>query len=142
MKALHTWICATCRRAHGLRASQIALTPPVRRRPLSSSSPLWAGQSTAPKDDDGHQLQVEAEEEAGAMSRRLSGMAEETFETGSRSNCKLMEDAGFSERLKEQLQARIAQTAFKAQHQQTIAEVNLPVCLRKLMSRPPTMSLT
>ena len=62
------------------------------------------------------------------MSRRLSEMAEETMDTGSKSDRKMMEDAGFSEDLKKQLEERIAQSAFKAENQQAFSEINMPVC--------------
>ena len=61
------------------------------------------------------------------MSRRLSEMAEETMDTGSRSDRKLVEDAGFSEELKRKLEDRIVQTAFQAENQQAFSEVNMPV---------------
>lgn len=54
-------------------------------------------------------------------------MAEESMDTGSKSDRKLMEDAGFSEELKRTLEERIAQTAFKAENQQVFSEVNMPV---------------
>jgi hypothetical protein len=61
------------------------------------------------------------------MSRRLSEMVEETVDTGSKSDRKLMQDAGFSEELKRKLEERIAQTAFQAENQQAFSEVNMPV---------------
>jgi hypothetical protein len=61
------------------------------------------------------------------MSRRLSEMAEEKIDTGSKSDRKLMEDAGFSEELKRKLEERIAQTTFQAENQQAFSEVNMPV---------------
>jgi len=62
------------------------------------------------------------------MSRRLSEMAEETIDTGSKSDRKMMQDVGFSEDLKKRLQQRIAQSAFQAENQQAISVANLPVC--------------
>ena len=61
------------------------------------------------------------------MSKRLSEMAEETMDTGSKSDRKLMQDAGFSEELKRKLEERIAQTAFQAENQQAFSEVNIQV---------------
>jgi hypothetical protein len=55
-------------------------------------------------------------------------MAEESMDTGSKSDRKLMKDAGFSEELKKQLEERIAQTAFRAEHPQAFSEVDMPVC--------------
>ncbi len=66
-------------------------------------------------------------EEQGALSRRLSEMAEETMNTGSKSDRKLMQDAGFSDDLKKQLEDRIAQTSFPAQNQRAASQVNMPV---------------
>ncbi|EXJ95023.1 hypothetical protein A1O1_00141 [Capronia coronata CBS 617.96] len=60
------------------------------------------------------------------MSRRLAGMAEETIDTGSKSDRKLMQDAGFSDELKKQLEERIAQTGFAAENQRAASVVNLP----------------
>ena len=40
---------------------------------------------------------------------------------------KLMQDIGFSDDLKKQLEERIAQTSFKAGHQQAISQADLPV---------------
>ena len=54
-------------------------------------------------------------------------MAEETMETGSKSDTKLIEDAGFSDELKKRLEERIAQTSFNAQNQQALSQANMPV---------------
>lgn len=54
-------------------------------------------------------------------------MAEETMDTGSKSDRKMMQDVGFSEDLKKQLEQRIAQSAFQAENQQAISVANLPV---------------
>ena len=61
------------------------------------------------------------------MSRRLSEMAEETMERGSKSDQKLMVDAGFSEGLKRQLEDRIAQTTFNVENQRAIGQAEMPV---------------
>ncbi|KAK5045675.1 hypothetical protein LTR84_009044 [Exophiala bonariae] len=65
-------------------------------------------------------------EQEGAMSRRLAEMVEETMDTGSKSDRKLMQDVGFSDELKKQLEERIAQTAFAAQNQQAASQVSMP----------------
>ena len=61
------------------------------------------------------------------MSRRLSEIAEETMDTGSKSDRKMMQDVGFSEDLKKKLEERIAQSAFQADNQQAISVAKLPV---------------
>jgi hypothetical protein len=55
-------------------------------------------------------------------------MTEETMVTGSKSDRKMMQDVGFSEDLKKQLEQRIAQSTFQAENQQAISISNLPVC--------------
>lgn len=67
------------------------------------------------------------------------------MDKSSKSDRKLMQDAGFSEELKRKLEERIAQTAFKAENQQAFSEVNMPVRFSTIMchsyakfySRPP-----
>ena len=49
------------------------------------------------------------------------------MDTGSKSDRKMMQDVGFSEDLKKQLEERIAQSAFQAENQQAISVANLPV---------------
>lgn len=60
------------------------------------------------------------------MSRRLADMAEETMDSGSKSDQKLMKEV-FSDELKKQLEERIAQTSFSGQNQRAASQVNMPV---------------
>lgn len=53
-------------------------------------------------------------------------MAEETMDTGSKSDRKMMSDAGFSDDLKKQLEERIAQTAFQSENQQALSQASIP----------------
>lgn len=54
-------------------------------------------------------------------------MTEETMETGGRSAQKAMNEAGFSEELKKQLESRIAETTFRSQNQQALSQAEMPV---------------
>lgn len=54
-------------------------------------------------------------------------MAEETMDTGSKSDRKLMQEAGFSEELKKRLEERIAQTGSAALNQRAASQVDMPV---------------
>jgi hypothetical protein len=56
-------------------------------------------------------------------------MAEETMDTGSKSDRRLMREAGFSEELKKQLEEKIAQASFtgQGQDQQAASQVTMPV---------------
>ena len=71
---------------------------------------------------------MQKSKEQGALSRRLTEMAEETMDSGSKSDRKLMQEAGFSEELKKELEERLAQTSFAAQNQRAASQVSMPVC--------------
>jgi hypothetical protein len=125
MRSTPARISSNCLRAYS--PPTIRSQKSIALRTFSSHSPLAAGKATSPSDEDEDAKQNVGQEE-GAMSRRLSEMVEETMDTGSKSDRKLMQDAGFSEELKKKLEERIAQTAFQAENQQAFSEVNMPVC--------------
>ena len=60
------------------------------------------------------------------MSRRLAQMSEEGLETGGRSAQKAVEEAGFSEELKRQLEEKIASANFASENASAFAQVNMP----------------
>jgi hypothetical protein len=124
MRSTSARISSNCLRAYS--PPTIRSQKSIALRTFSSHSPLAAGKATSPSDEDENAKQNVGQEE-GAMSRRLSEMVEETMDTGSKSDRKLMQDAGFSEELKKKLEERIAQTAFQAENQQAFSEVNVPV---------------
>lgn len=62
------------------------------------------------------------------MTRRLSEMAEEAMLEGGRSARKNMQQAGFSEDLKKQLEERIAASSFQSEYPAAHAIVDMPVC--------------
>ena len=65
--------------------------------------------------------------EKGAMSRRLEDMTEESVLNGGRGARKSMEDAGFSEELKETLLAKLEDGKFRLNNISAFTEVNMPV---------------
>lgn len=54
-------------------------------------------------------------------------MTGETVEQGGRSAQKAVEDAGFSEELKQRLEARIADSKFNSENPAAFSQINLPV---------------
>ena len=54
-------------------------------------------------------------------------MTGKTVEQGGRSAQKAVEDAGFSEELKQRLEARIADSKFKSENPAAFAQIDLPV---------------
>lgn len=125
------WTCSRCllqaQRLRGvaLKAPRLDYRAIIRSdRTFSSTSFVADEKSSGSIETQNH---VRNEQEKGAMSRRLADMAEETMDTGSKSDRKLMKEAGFSEELKAQLEQRIAQTSFNAENQQAISQVTMPV---------------
>ena len=70
---------------------------------------------------------MEVSAEQGAMSRRLTEMTEQSLEGGTRRARKTVEEAGFSEELKRQLEERLLDARFREDNVTTFAQVNLPV---------------
>jgi hypothetical protein len=125
------WTCSSCLPAQ--RTKVAALTTPVAAfRNFRSAPPVASGQAVARKheEDDAHEADDACEigEEGGAMSRRLAQMTEEAMGDGESSAAKDIQAAGFSGELKEQLEARIADSAFRGQNQRAFAESGMPVC--------------
>jgi hypothetical protein len=85
------------------------------------------GQSVASQEGD-----VEASVEQGAMSRRLTEMTEQSLEGSTRQAQKTVEEAGFSEGLKRQLEERLLDAKFREDNVTAFAQVNLPVSMGQL----------
>ncbi|KAJ5403492.1 hypothetical protein N7509_003363 [Penicillium cosmopolitanum] len=72
---------------------------------------------------DGNQ---EEEKEQSAMSRRLSQMTEDAMLEGGRSARRNIENAGFSEDLKKQLEERVLASSFKSEHAAAHSILDMP----------------
>lgn len=108
------YICARCQRARAR---------PSRHRSAAFDRRYVSNGSSPPKPEDGAQ---EEEKEQGALSRRLAQMSEESLETGGSTARKAVEEAGFSEDLKNELVEKIANASFRNQYSNAFAEANLP----------------
>ena len=125
--AAKAWTCARCLRLSSPGLVSRSTPQCTSWQEFHTAVARRAGQATARKDEDEDET---SEQEQGAMSRRLSEMAEETMDTGSKSDRKLMEQVGFSDDLKKQLEERITQTTFRARNQKALSEAELPVSPR------------
>ncbi|KAG8627488.1 hypothetical protein KVT40_004971 [Elsinoe batatas] len=109
------YICSSCLRAAGLHTRNAPLITTSRGyRP----SPPHRETQHAVKDE-------EPEKEQGAMSRRLAELTSESLETGGRSARKAVDEAGFSEDLKKQLEERIANAGFRSDNASAFAQAEL-----------------
>ncbi|EFE43683.1 hypothetical protein TRV_01543 [Trichophyton verrucosum HKI 0517] len=92
-------------------------------RPFSYHQRLY---DQKPHPQDGANKELESDSD-GAMSRRLAEMTEEAITQGGSSTRKnIQQETGFSEELKQRLQERIAETAFKNENAAAISYANLP----------------
>ncbi|ETN37661.1 uncharacterized protein HMPREF1541_07284 [Cyphellophora europaea CBS 101466] len=129
------WTCSRCFQMQ--RRSQVRCRTTARptARYLSSTPPRAEEKPTERDAPTPTQ-----EEEQGAMSRRLSAMVEESIDTGSKSDRRTMQSASntFSEQLKAQLEARIAESSFRTENQLAHTEANLPTYAGKGTSSTAT----
>lgn len=84
-------------------------------------------QNEEPQTKEKQNKSSENEEEQGALSRKLSQMTEDAMLEGGRSARRNMEQAGFSDDLKKELEERIAATSFKSDYAAAHSIVNMPV---------------
>ncbi|EPS27934.1 hypothetical protein PDE_02878 [Penicillium oxalicum 114-2] len=70
--------------------------------------------------------QNESSTEEGAMARRLSQMTEDAIVQGGRSAQRNIENAGFSEELKRQLEERVKAASFKSEHAAAHSILDMP----------------
>ncbi|OJI87107.1 hypothetical protein ASPTUDRAFT_116966 [Aspergillus tubingensis CBS 134.48] len=90
------------------------------RRTAADSKPGEQHENTKSQDES------KKEEEQGAMARRLSEMTEQAVLEGGRSAQRNMQQAGFSDELKQQLEERVAAAAFKNEYAAAHSIVDMP----------------
>lgn len=102
----------------------------VLHRGFSSTSSFQEQQSAAQRvaNEDFRDERNTRTESTGAMSRRLADMTDESLESGGRSATKAVKEAGFSEDLKRQLEAKIHDANFRDENPAAFAQLNIPVC--------------
>ncbi|KAI0466320.1 hypothetical protein F4859DRAFT_303845 [Xylaria cf. heliscus] len=67
-----------------------------------------------------------SEHEQGPLARRLQEATEEVLLTGGRAGRRAVEDAGFSEELKERLLAKVKDAQFRSEHAAAFVEASMP----------------
>ncbi|KAL9612562.1 MAG: hypothetical protein Q9167_002859 [Letrouitia subvulpina] len=73
-------------------------------------------------------------DQEGAMSRRLAEMTDESYLQGGRDARKVISEAGFSEELKRELEARIHEREFRSDNPAVFAQLAMPVSEPLLLS--------
>ncbi|KAM5345611.1 hypothetical protein ACJ41O_011472 [Fusarium nematophilum] len=117
-----SFICWRCLQA----SRQIGILPPARY-----SSRVAKPRDEGKKPDDSAKNDEEKTEEPppakelGPMARRLEEATEEALFRGGRAGRQAIQDAGFSEELKEKLLSKVADAKFKSDHASAFAEADL-----------------
>lgn len=105
-----------------LRRGQSTFSASTRLRSYSTDA-----SSDSPKvDNDGKTSNANSNPEPGFMARRLEEATEEALLTGGRPGRRAVEDAGFSEELKERLLAKVKDAQFRSEHACAFAEAEAP----------------
>ncbi|KAF2116389.1 hypothetical protein BDV96DRAFT_491323 [Lophiotrema nucula] len=126
------YICARCLRANRrLQAfparSNLRCVPLVRTFAGSAPQPQKEDEKSINLDEQRQDARTKAEEkEEGAMSRRLRDMSDDALEAGGRRARKAVEEAGFSDELKRELEERIASANFRAENRRAFTEAEMP----------------
>jgi hypothetical protein len=139
-KSAH-FFCSTCTTAllRGNAAAALSATT-QRKRPngglvlFSSSSNSNTPDATSEKEQDSSSDSnapsnvppAAKKPEPGPLARRLEEATEEVLLTGGRAGRRAVEDAGFSEELKERLFAKVQDAKFRSDHAAAFAEAELP----------------
>ncbi|KAK1979007.1 hypothetical protein LZ30DRAFT_691007 [Colletotrichum cereale] len=113
------FVCGRCLRSNGRIDTRIHST---RRRFYSSDRSSEAAKASPPPD----QNRDEPPKEKGAMSRRLEEATEEALLTGGRAGRRAVEDAGFSEELREKLLDKVQTAQFRSKYASAFAEASMP----------------
>ncbi|KAK1991962.1 hypothetical protein LX36DRAFT_321418 [Colletotrichum falcatum] len=113
------FLCSRCLRPSGRRID--TRIHPARRRFYSSDRPTEATEAPSPD-----QRKDEPPKEKGAMSRRLEEATEEALLTGGRAGRRAVEDAGFSEELRERLLDKVQTAQFRSKYASAFAEASMP----------------
>ncbi|KJR82081.1 uncharacterized protein SPSK_03250 [Sporothrix schenckii 1099-18] len=112
------FVCQHCVRA--------ALLRPARPRRLPRPPMIGQARPYSTTDSPKQPLSETAEKkESSAMSRRLEEATEDALLTGGRAGRRAVEEAGFSEELKNRLFDKIADAEFRTEHSRTIAAAGL-----------------
>lgn len=130
--AVSPYICASC--ARNLFNRNIQCATPIQRRKYAANIHGASGNITSEnkskENEESEKLENSSngntKSELGPLARRLEAATEETLFTGGRAGRRAVEDAGFSDELKERLLAKVKDAEFRSEHAAAFAEANMP----------------
>ncbi|KAI0181757.1 hypothetical protein GGR52DRAFT_578039 [Hypoxylon sp. FL1284] len=116
------YICSRCARNSLGRCANIRVKSP---RKYSTNPPSTSAGGKSGHEPDGS-TNGNHDAELGPMARRLEEATEEALLTGGKAGRRAVEDAGFSEELKERLFAKVKDAQFRSEHAAAFAEADMP----------------
>lgn len=121
--AISPYVCARCARNLLTQTTRIPAAPQWRKYatksgPSSTDKPNHESRNSNDRNTESDEL--------GPMARRLEEATEEALLTGGRAGRRAVEDAGFSEELKERLFAKVKDAEFRSEHAAAFAEAGMP----------------
>ncbi|KAI1653690.1 hypothetical protein F4813DRAFT_373721 [Daldinia decipiens] len=117
------YICARC--AHVLLARN-AQIPAINQWKRYASKSTHSPAGSSPSHQSNNTADEETNPELGPMARRLQEATEEALLTGGRAGRRSVEDAGFSDELKERLFAKVKDAEFRSDYAAAFAEADMP----------------
>ncbi|KAF3070661.1 hypothetical protein GL218_00055 [Daldinia childiae] len=118
-----SYICARC--AHGLLA-QNAPNPAINQWRRYATKSTHSSADSSPSRQSNSIADEDTKPELGPMARRLQEATEEALLTGGRAGRRSVEDAGFSDELKERLLAKVKDAEFRSEYAAAFAEADMP----------------
>ncbi|XDG03715.1 hypothetical protein ABKA04_003330 [Annulohypoxylon sp. FPYF3050] len=116
------YVCARCAQNLG---RNVRAPPAIQWRKYTTKSPTNST-SDKPKRESNDSIDNTSDPELGPMARRLEEATEEALLTGGRAGRRAVEDAGFSDELKERLFAKVKDAEFRSEHAAAFAEAGMP----------------
>ncbi|KAI4866586.1 hypothetical protein F4820DRAFT_247117 [Hypoxylon rubiginosum] len=117
------YVCVRCARNLLARHAQIPVYSQRRKHTTSSPS---TPTSDKPVREPDSSTNDNSDPELGPMARRLQEATEEVLLTGGKAGRRAVQDAGFSEELKERLFAKVKDAEFRSEHAAAFAEAGMP----------------
>ena len=118
------YVCARCARGLRLIHAPSTRNPRQWRTYSTQSDKLAKSDGNSKKETDDVPGNTP---ESGPMARRLEEATEEALLTGGRAGRRAVEDAGFSDELKERLLAKVKDAEFRSEHAAAFAQAGMPI---------------
>ncbi|KAI8957014.1 hypothetical protein F5Y11DRAFT_115527 [Daldinia sp. FL1419] len=120
------YVCARYTRSVHTLLARNTQVPAINQRKGYTTTPPHSSARSGSNRQSNDKIDKDADAEPGPMARRLQEATEEALLTGGRAGRRSVEDAGFSDELKERLLAKVKDAEFRSEHATAFAEAGMP----------------